>query len=109
MSVQEITSYNQFTSIVSQSQYVIIDFYANWCGPCKNIAPIFSQFSLQNQFSRIKFLKVNVDNVPEISQLCKVSSLPTFVTFKNGQIHNKITGANEQNILNVLNQLNQTK
>jgi thioredoxin 1 len=105
MSVQEITSYNQFTTVINSVQYVVIDFYANWCGPCKNIAPSFSKFSTLPQFSQVKFLKVNVDDVPEIAQLCKVAALPTFVTFKRGQIHNKITGSNEQNVISLITSL----
>ena len=105
MPVNEILSANQFTSLISQSQYVIVDFYADWCGPCKQIAPFFNSLSTQQQYSSIKFVKVNVDNVPQISQLCKVTSLPTFITFKNGQLHNKITGANETNIKNLLSTL----
>jgi thioredoxin len=102
MPVIEISSTNQFTNLVSQSPYVIVDFFADWCGPCKQIAPTFNSLSSQPQFSKVKFVKANVDKVPEISQLCKITSLPTFVTFKNGQLHNKASGANEAVIQNLL-------
>ncbi len=103
MPVIEITSPNQFTTLVSQSSHVIVDFYANWCGPCKQIAPTFN--SLSSQLPKVKFVKVNVDDVPEVSQLCKVTALPTFITFKNGQLHNRSTGANESVLTNLLNNL----
>ena len=103
MPVIEITSSTQFTTLVSQSPSVIVDFYADWCGPCKQIAPVFN--SLSSQLPKVKFVKVNVDKVPEVSQLCKITSLPTFITFKNGQLHNRATGANESVITNLLNNL----
>ncbi len=105
MPAQEITSTNQFTSIVSSTPYVIVDFFADWCGPCKQIAPVFNSLSNKTEYSKVKFIKVNVDTVSQISQLCKVSSLPTFITFKNGQLHNRVTGANENNITTLLNSL----
>jgi thioredoxin 1 len=100
MPVFEISSSSQFSNLISQNQYMIVDFYADWCGPCKQIAPVFN--SLSSQYNKVNFVKVNVDKVPEISQLCKITSLPTFVTFKKGQLHNKASGANESVIKNLL-------
>ena len=105
MPVQEITSDKQFNSVISQNPLVVIDFYAEWCGPCKQIAPNFSALSNQKECSSVKFFKLNIDTVPEIAQLCKVKSIPTFISFKNGKMLNVVNGANMDNIVNMVKQL----
>jgi thioredoxin 1 len=105
MPVQEITSDKQFNSVISQTPLVVIDFYAEWCGPCKQIAPNFTALSNQKECSSIKFFKLNIDTVPEIAQLCKVKSIPTFISFKNGKMNNMVGGANIDNIVNMVKQL----
>jgi len=70
---------------------IVIDFFATWCGPCKYIAPIFADLS--EKLTNIAFLKVDVDEVNEISQEEEISAMPTFLFYKNGEIVHKIVGA----------------
>ncbi|POS75311.1 thioredoxin [Diaporthe helianthi] len=79
---------------ILQSTIVVADFYADWCGPCKVIAPTFE--SLATKFSkpkRITFAKVNVDKQKEIASQYGVRAMPTFMIFKNGQAIETIQGA----------------
>jgi len=105
MPVQEITSDKQFNSVISQTPLVVIDFYAEWCGPCKQIAPNFNALSNQKECEAVKFFKLNIDTVPEIAKLCKVKSIPTFISFKNGKLYNTVNGANMDNIVNMVKHL----
>ena len=68
-----ITSYDD----IPMNKKVIIDFYADWCGPCKRIAPEFEK--LAEKYTDVVFLKVNVDNSEKLSEFYSVSALPTFV------------------------------
>lgn len=70
---------------------VLVDFYADWCGPCKAVAPIIDELS--NEVKGIKFVKVNVDEAPGLATQFSIFSIPTFVFFKNGQIVNQFSGA----------------
>lgn len=105
MPVNEITSEKQFNSVISQYPLVVIDFFAEWCGPCKQIAPNFNALSNQKECSSVKFFKLNIDTVPEAAQLFKVKSIPTFISFKNGKVHNIVGGANIDSIVNMVKQL----
>lgn len=68
---------------------VVIDFYADWCGPCKSFGPIFEEFS--NEVSDVKCVKVNVDE-STISRKYKVMSIPTVILFKDGEVCDRFVG-----------------
>ena len=68
---------------------VVIDFYADWCGPCKSFAPIFEEFSNEN--SDVKCVKINVDE-STISRKYKVMSIPTVILFKDGEVCDRFVG-----------------
>lgn len=90
--VQEVTDVEEIPS----NGKVVIDFFANWCGPCQRIKPIFEK--LEAQFPGILFLKVNTDAAEELSTLFKVNSLPTFVCIYNGNFTARIEGADVQGL-----------
>lgn len=69
---------------------VLVDFYADWCGPCRMMAPIFDELS--QEVKEVKFVKVNVDNNPDLASQYSVFSIPTFVFFKNGKMVSQIVG-----------------
>lgn len=90
-------SKNEFNQEVKNSTIpVLIDFYADWCGPCKMAAPIIEQLSNELE-GKVKFFKVNVDLERELSRDFDVSSIPTFVIIKNGKIEKKFTGLRNKN------------
>ena len=75
-------SVSEFQDILDNDKKVVVDFYAEWCGPCKKIAPLFEAMSKQYK-DTINFVKVNVDEAEDIANLYDVSSLPTFISFQN--------------------------
>ncbi|KAI3316484.1 thioredoxin-like protein [Xylariaceae sp. AK1471] len=90
-----VASPGEWQRILASSTVVVTDFYADWCGPCKMIAPTFE--SLSTKFSKpgkITFCKVNVDNQQSIAQSHGVSAMPTFLIFKSGSVIETIRGAN---------------
>ncbi|TKX25187.1 PITH domain-containing protein 1 [Elsinoe australis] len=89
-----IESTAQFTSLLSSSRVVVTDFYADWCGPCKAIAPFYEQLSSQlSRPNQITFTKVNTDNQKQIAQSYNITAMPTFMIFKNGRETQRIRGA----------------
>lgn len=80
-----------FATFLAQKGTLVVDFYAEWCGPCKAIAPILEEISKENP--TISFGKVNVDEVPELAGKYNVSSIPTLLVFKDGQVVNQVVGA----------------
>ncbi len=91
--VKIITEFNE----IPQEGVVVIDFFATWCGPCKRIAPAFEE--LAKKFSRITFLKVDVDEAQDIASKYDVNSLPTFVFLKNGVEVHRIEGADLRSVV----------
>ncbi|KUI74510.1 Thioredoxin-like protein [Cytospora mali] len=80
-----------------QSTIVVADFYADWCGPCKMIAPTFESLATKyTKPKRITFAKVNVDNQRDVASQYGVRAMPTFMIFKNGSAIETIQGANPQ-------------
>ncbi|OWA50732.1 putative Peptide-N(4)-(N-acetyl-beta-glucosaminyl)asparagine amidase [Hypsibius exemplaris] len=91
---QHVSEKAEFEKILKDSgaKLIVVDFYADWCGPCKNIAPKFEELSGKN--GDAIFLKVNADDAQEICEEYKVNALPTFVFIKNGKVVDRIEGAN---------------
>lgn len=92
-----IESPAQFTTLLSSSRVVVTDFYADWCGPCKAIAPYYEQLSSQlSRPNTITFTKVNTDTQKQIAQSYNITAMPTFMIFKNGRETQRIRGADTQ-------------
>lgn len=90
---------------IPKSGKVIVDFYADWCGPCKRFAPKFQDLSEKDEFKNITFLKVDVDENQALSEKFNISSLPTFVFIKDGKIVHTLEGANETGFISYLTSL----
>lgn len=89
--VLELTEENAQQLITHSPTILVVDFYAEWCGPCRNLKPIFEELAteLKDQYA---FAKINVDNCREIAQKYQVASLPTIMIFSNGQVVEQIVG-----------------
>ncbi|KAH9825395.1 thioredoxin-like protein 1 [Teratosphaeria destructans] len=104
----EITSPQHFTQVLSSSRVVVVDFWADWCGPCKAIAPVYEQLS--SQLSRpgtITFTKVNTDQQKDITHTYNITAMPTFLIFKAGRETKRIRGADPKGLDAAVKQLAQ--
>ena len=90
MAVQKVDLQN-FESIKNQEKTVLLDFYADWCGPCRMVGPIVEQIA--DERDDIIVGKVNVDENPELAGKFGVMSIPTLVVLKNGEVANQAVGA----------------
>ena len=88
--VMELTSEN-FNQEMTNNDLLLVDFWAEWCGPCKSMHPIFTRMA--KKYKRVRFARVNVDNAQDIASKYGVQSIPTFIMFKNGEIANTMVGA----------------
>ena len=87
-----------FAQEVKQSEIpVLVDFYADWCGPCKRLSPAVDELS--EQTSEIKMCKVNVDEQPELVSRFQIMSIPTLISFKNGNIYKTSVGLIPKNAI----------
>ena len=88
--VMELTSQN-FNQEIMNNDLLLVDFWAEWCGPCKSMHPIFTRMA--KKYKRVRFARVNVDNAQDIATKYGVQSIPTFIMFKNGENVNTMVGA----------------
>lgn len=90
MAVLSITKDN-FEEIKNNQKTVLLDFFADWCGPCRMVSPIVDEIAEENPQYLVG--KINVDEEPELASAFGVMSIPTLVVMKNGEIVNRSTGA----------------
>lgn len=89
-----VESAAHFSALLSSTRIVVADFYADWCGPCRAIAPVYEQLSQQlSRPGAIAFAKVNVDEQKQIAQTYGITAMPTFMIFKAGRETKRIRGA----------------
>ena len=90
MEIMKVTSANFEEEVLNSDKTVLIDFYADWCGPCKAYSPIVEAVASENE--DIKVVKVNVDDAQDLAIKYQVMSIPTTVVIKNGQEVNRAVG-----------------
>ncbi len=95
MEVLKVTSKNFEEEVLKSEKTVLIDFYADWCGPCKMLSPIIEAVANENE--EIKVVKINVDNEQDLAIEYQVMSIPTIVVIKNGKETNRTVGVVDKN------------
>lgn len=80
----------------SNTKLAVVDFFAVWCGPCKMVAPMFEQFTVE--YPDIDFYKVDVDEAEEVAATCGIQAMPTFQFFKGGMKIAEVLGADVNKI-----------
>lgn len=101
MSVHEITNSNFQSEVLDEEKTVLIDFFADWCYPCKMMAPVVEEVSKDES---IKVGKVNIDENQELAEKYGVESIPTIIVFKNGKEYKRQVGVTDKGtLINLLN------
>ena len=90
MSILNVTKENFENDIIESEKTVLLDFYADWCGPCKMLSPIVEEIAEENPQYLVG--KINVDNEPELAAAFSVQSIPLLVVMKNGKIAGQVVG-----------------
>ena len=101
MAVNKVNNDTFENQVLQNTKTVLVDFYADWCGPCKMLAPLVEEIAAASDAYDV--YKLNVDDAPEIAARYGVMSIPTLIVFKNGQVSGKTIGVqSKQAILNML-------
>ena len=98
MATLKITDENFDTEVLKSSKPIVVDFWAEWCGPCKQIGPILEEISEEKK-STVRILKLNIDENPEIPQKYNVRGIPTLMLFKEGKLIDTKVGSLPKSVL----------
>ncbi len=101
MAVTKLTAESFDREVLQGDKPVLVDFYADWCGPCKMLSPVVDEIAGESDAYRV--CKLNVDDAPEIAARYRVMSIPTLIVFKNGSAAAQTVGVqSKQTIVNML-------
>ena len=101
MEIIKVNGQNFEEEVIKSEKPVLIDFYADWCGPCKMLSPIIDEVAEEN--TDIKVVKVNVDDAQDLAMKYQVMSIPTLVVIKNGEEVNRSVGLiDKSQVLNLI-------
>jgi thioredoxin 1 len=89
---QEFTDANFKTDVLESDKLTVIDFWAEWCGPCRAIGPVIEELATEYA-GKVNIGKVNVDNNPQVSMNYGITSIPAILFVKGGQVVDKLVGA----------------
>jgi len=94
-SIEELTSVDFDSKISAPNTAIIVDFWAPWCNPCRQMNPILETIAEEFK-TRVQFYKLNVDVSPQIAQRFEVRGIPTFIFFKNNQVIHRMSGSQSE-------------
>lgn len=101
MAVTKVNEQNFQAEVLSSPQTVLVDFYADWCGPCKMLSPVVDEIA--GEITGCKVVKLNVDEAPNLAARYNVMSIPTLMVFRQGEVVDRSVGVqSKQHILNML-------
>ncbi len=107
--MREIQNSNDFQEIIKGDKPVLLDFYADWCGPCQTLLPIVERLAIKHE-SDFVIAKINVDNNPELSQKFQVRSIPALFFIQDGEVKESLNGLRtEKELEEKIQQLLHTK
>ncbi|MCU0704036.1 MAG: thioredoxin [Fimbriiglobus sp.] len=89
--VKKVTTEDFGYQVLNAAEPVVVDLYADWCGPCRALAPLLDRFA-QHYSGKVMFVKVNVDDEPQVASYYDVASIPTLLVFDRGQIVHRSSG-----------------
>lgn len=96
-----IESKEEYSELLNNNELVFVDFYADWCGPCKMVGPVVEKLADKN--TDVAFAKVNVDHLPEVAGMYGIMSIPTLIVLKKGTPVTKQIGfASEADLQNLI-------
>lgn len=101
--MREISSSNFSQEVIQSDMPVLVDFFAAWCGPCRMLTPVMQQLA-EEYAGKVKIVKVNVDQAPELAASFGINSIPALLYFKNGQVKGSSIGfAHKEELVRKLN------
>lgn len=102
--VKETNSQSFNKDVLEENSPVVVDFWATWCGPCRMLSPIMEEVS--DEFNgKVKFVKINVDENPDLAQKYNIASIPTVMVFKDGNVKQNMIGFRPKDeIIKILNE-----
>ena len=92
MSVTPVTDSTFDTEVLMSDKPVVVDFWAEWCGPCRMVSPILEELSAEHG-DKISFVKLNVDENPQVAASYRITSIPTLNVYSGGEVVKQIIGA----------------
>lgn len=105
--IHEITTKEEFEKLINDQQnfhrLIVCDFYAAWCFPCIQVAPILHQWALKEYSTNVIFMKVDVDENEDLANRFSISVLPTFILFKQTKEIERFSGADSHSLKNLIN------
>lgn len=96
--MKAVKNLEDYKNLISQDKPILLDFYANWCGPCQALLPTVERLAKEYE-GKIEIQKVNVDQNGELAEQFEVRSIPSLFFIKNNQIVDKVKGAISENVL----------